>query len=414
MKQEKLTNAEKIAEIYKMYNDMDETEKGGLLNDLLKHNAFSNEKVIGGIDIKTENQWYVIKLEWGDEEGAVWEKYSTKSDAIDALNSHHEECDLPRFDDISPELQNHLVFEAPGDFQITAKGNNDESVSTNLTHEEQHRKIIKNNFISNSTITNLWSKDKMVKRWYPNAKSAILAHKRHVEEQINEVTAKVQSNIESWAPSFEAKKDIDTNVKRPKAEKWIQYHSQPAGSTVDAVYKVLKQEQVVSIASVLFKSHPILEPNYNKDSNGKRKPINSNEVHGVFTTSNPKKVLARMSRLGFDNQPIYCDDVKRCVAMITLKESVKFLTMGALEHEDFSDYKNMKKKRLLREPPPMFTPFDSVELAVSLFNAGCESVLFNFDCEEWLANGGEPEVCKVLENGIHIFTPHDVVAYFTE
>ena len=23
---------------------------------------------------------------------------------------------------------------------------------------------------------------------------------------------------------------------------------------------------------------------------------------------------------------------------------------------------------------------------------GCESVLFNFDCEEWLANGGEPEV----------------------
>ena len=54
MKQEKLTNAEKIAEIYKMYNDMDETEKGGLLNDLLKHNAFSNEKVIGGIDIKTE------------------------------------------------------------------------------------------------------------------------------------------------------------------------------------------------------------------------------------------------------------------------------------------------------------------------------------------------------------------------
>ena len=55
----------------------------------------------------------MIKLEWGDEEGAVWEKYSTKSDAIDALNSHHEECDLPRFDDISPELQNHF-------FQVSA------------------------------------------------------------------------------------------------------------------------------------------------------------------------------------------------------------------------------------------------------------------------------------------------------
>ena len=54
--------------------------------------------------------------------------------------------------------------------------------------------------------------------------------------------------------------------------------------------------------------------------------------------------------------------------MITLKESIKFLTVGALDHEDFTDYQNMKN-RLLREPPPMFTPFDSVELAVSLFNA---------------------------------------------
>ena len=32
MKQEKLTSAEKIAEIYKMYNDMDDVEKNGLLN----------------------------------------------------------------------------------------------------------------------------------------------------------------------------------------------------------------------------------------------------------------------------------------------------------------------------------------------------------------------------------------------
>ena len=38
--------------------------------------------------------WY-IKLEWGDEEGAVWEKYSTKSEAVAALNIHHEECGLP-------------------------------------------------------------------------------------------------------------------------------------------------------------------------------------------------------------------------------------------------------------------------------------------------------------------------------
>ena len=46
--------------------------------------------------------------------------------------------------------------------------------------------------------------------------------------------------------------------------------SQPAGSTVDAIYKVLKQKKIVTIASVLFESHTILEPNYNKESDGRR------------------------------------------------------------------------------------------------------------------------------------------------
>ena len=415
MKKEELTSAEKIDEIQKMYNDMDDVEKTGLLNDLKKHNAFSDVKS-GGIDLIPEMHWYTIKLEWGDNQGAVWDKYSTKSEAVAALNSHHEEWGLPNYDEMSPELQNHLVFKAPGDFKILIKGSDDEYVSTNLTHEEQQKEIANNNHISNSTITNLWKDDKMVRSRYNNAHSAISAHKRHVEAQINDITSKVQANIENWEPSFEAIKDIDKNVKRPKADNWIQYHSEPTASTVDAIYEVLKKKQkkIVTIASVLFESHTILEPNYNKESDGRRPPINSNEVHGVFTNSNPKEVLARMSKLGFDNQPIYCDVAKRCVAMITLKESIKFLAMGALEHEDFTDYQKMKKNRLLREPPPMFTPFDSVELAVSLFNAGCESVLFNFDSEEWLANGEDPEVCEILENGIHIFTPHDVVAYFTK
>ena len=69
MKQEELTSAEKIDEIQKMYNDMDDVEKTGLLNDLKKHNAFSDVKS-GGIDLIPEMHWYTIKLEWGDESGS--------------------------------------------------------------------------------------------------------------------------------------------------------------------------------------------------------------------------------------------------------------------------------------------------------------------------------------------------------
>ena len=146
-------------------------------------------------------------------------------------------------------------------------------------------------------------------------------------------------------------KDNDKNVQRPKADNWIQYHSEPTASTVDAIYEVLKNEKDCPIASVLFESHTILEPNYNKESDGRRKPINSNEVRSIYN-SNPKEVLAKMSRLGFSNQPIYCDEAKRCVAMITLKESIKFLTDGALEHKKTLPIIKMKKDRLLREPHP--------------------------------------------------------------
>ena len=60
----------------------------------------------------------------------------------------------------------------------------------------------------------------------------------------------------------------------------------------------------------------------------------------------------------------------------------------------------------------MFSPSDSIEYVVSIFNSGCEAVLFEFDKETWLEYGGALEVTKVLENGLHILTPHDVVIYF--
>ena len=416
MTKEKFTNADKIEEILEKYQKMSSEERLGLLNDLMEHNSFSSQ-FHGGINLEPINYFYVIKLKYLDDNGASWEKFESKQDAIDCLNAHHEEINnlpkevrpnppFPNYHQLEEKVQGFLIFEAPGDFRIITASK--ETLPTNLTHSEQLEFVKASNFLKKSVIENLKpKKHQLSQKRYPNSVSAILDHERYIQEKIQEIACNVQSSIVSWTP-------IEM-INEPKIpQKWIDYHSEPKASTVDAIYNVLKQEKVVTIAGVLFKSHTILEPNYNKESDGRRKPINSNEVHGVYTTSNPKKVLARMTRLGFDNQPIYCDVAKRCVAMITLKESIKFLTVGALDHEDFTDYQNMKKNRLLREPPPMFTPFDSVELAVSLFNAGCESVLFNFDSEEWLVNGGDPKVCEILENGIHIFTPHDVVAYFTE
>ena len=83
-------------------------------------------------------------------------------------------------------------------------------------------------------------------------------------------------------------------------------------------------------------------------------------------------------------------------------------------HPTFQNYHDMIKENLMLLPPPKFSPTDSIEYVVSIFNSGCEAILFEFDKKTWLEYGGAPKVAEVLENGLHILTPHDVVIYFLE
>ena len=148
---------------------------------------------------------------------------------------------------------------------------------------------------------------------------------------------------------------------------------------------------------------------------GPRKPINDNNVHGVFTTSKVNEIIETMAMKGFDNQPIYCKDSGRCIGSIRLREAMKNLYMGRYSnHPTFQNYHDMIKENLMLLPPPMFSPTDSIEYVVSIFNSGCEAILFEFDKKTWLEYGGASEVAEVLENGLHILTPHDVVIYFLE
>jgi hypothetical protein len=55
-----------------------------------------------------------------------------------------------------------------------------------------------------------------------------------------------------------------------------------------------------------------------------------------------------------------------------------------------------------------------VDYVVSLFNVGCEAILFEYDNQQWEKYGGPSDVSAKLEDGWHIVTPHDIVVFLTD
>jgi hypothetical protein len=159
------------------------------------------------------------------------------------------------------------------------------------------------------------------------------------------------------------------------------------------------------VAEVLSVSHPIL-------SHEKiRKPIDSNDHHSVFTTSNPRQALLRMATQGFDNQPIYCKNQSKCVATLKLSNAINHLSEFP-NTSDFTRYEELISQGILSRPPPLFSAYDTIDQIIGLFNSGCEAILFEFKSELWNSMGHDNDVSSILNDGLHIMTPHDIAAYF--
>jgi len=370
---------------------------------IAKQVAFSTE-ILGGAIYKPVIGWCVVKLLYDSSVEPEIEYSDSEEGAIEKLNTHiSEELGLNlTFDDIPNGVKKLLVFPAPMSFRIFSKNED----ITDLNHEDQVNEIQKD-IISkvHDSINRLKSKDNaMTQKWYPDSVTAILEHEHYVQDKIRKMVKQIRDNI-SDISSFELKKGAKSINIPASVKKWVNYRSDLAASSVDSILEQITPHTSPMIAEVLSVSHPILS------KEKLRKPIDSNDHHSVFTTSNPRQALLRMATQGFDNQPIYCNTQSKCVATLKLSNAINHLSEFP-NTSDFTRHEELISQGILSRPPPLFSAYDTIDQIIGLFNSGCEAILFEFKSELWDAMGFDNDVSSILNDGLHIMTPHDIAAYY--
>lgn len=390
------------------------------IDQLCNEIAFSTQKK-GGVGFEFELGYCIVKLDPYDNK-SVHQTYSSKADAIQALDEHNQSVGIPTHDSLSKEMQSILCFEAPLRLIPVAKTSREELVDfESLTANEKKRQInadIRNKVVDGVNLL-ISEKDGNTTdlRNYGSFEELRDAYQNSIDAQLGKFANDVELSVENWEDLSLQNK---ASLKIPSATKkrnWVTSQNDPGAFFLNSVRKVLIEKEVHSIAEVLAYSHPILEAEYVSEEirGSPRKPVNTNDVHGVFTNSNVRAVIETMAKKGFDNQPVYCRKRDQCIGAIRLKEALENLFHGNYnDFETFEDYDKMIEKGLMLHPPPVFLPTDPLDYIVSLFNAGCEAILFKFVQSRWMQFNGNSTVADVLNDGWHILTPHDLVIFMLD
>lgn len=390
------------------------------IDQLCNEIAFSTQKK-GGVGFEFELGYCIVKLDPYDNK-SVHQTYSSKADAIQALDEHNQSVGIPTHDSLSKEMQSILCFEAPLRLIPVAKTSREELVEfESLTANEKKRQInadIRNKVVDGVNLL-ISEKDGNTTdlRNYGSFEELRDAYQNSIDAQLGKFANDVELSVENWEDLSLQNK---ASLKIPSATKkrnWVTSQNDPGAFFLNSVRKVLIEKEVHSIAEVLAYSHPILEAEYVSEEirGSPRKPVNTNDVHGVFTNSNVRDVIETMAKKGFDNQPVYCRKRDQCIGAIRLKEALENLFHGNYnDFETFEDYDKMIEKGLMLHPPPVFLPTDPLDYIVSLFNAGCEAILFKFVQSRWMQFNGNSTVADVLNDGWHILTPHDLVIFMLD
>jgi len=402
------------SEVYNLLRGKNADEYNSTVTKLCEELAFHSSR--GGVKLVPKMGWCII--EYSHVSKPSYKLFSAKEDALKHLNEHHARNRYPLFDEIDKTLQDILCFESPIEF--VAQGKYSETEFGKLNSEELRAEIAKQ-MTKNMKRKLDEFRTETAEYTVPIKNHSTLdslerAYSTALTQRLNDYAAAVKNSIENPFNFSLKEKHALKSIPHKNPHNWVDIETDPGASFLNALRTILLDTKMASIAEVLAFSHPILEEGYVPEPDrGPRKPINHNDVHGVFTTSEVKEIIETMAKKGFDNQPIYCKDSGRCIGSIRLREAMKNLYLGRYSnHPTFQNYHDMIKENLMLLPPPKFSPTDSIEYVVSIFNSGCEAILFEFDKKTWLEYGGAPEVAEVLENGLHILTPHDVVIYFLE
>ncbi len=179
----------------------------------------------------------------------------------------------------------------------------------------------------------------------------------------------------------------------------------------------LLDRQVPTIAEVLCRSHVwrTKQDELTEKQGEPRRSLLSQDDIGCRVGSEMGRVAGDMIRFQFSIQPIF-DSNGYQIGSLELNRITGLVGRGgweALPSEVTEE--GLSEKGLLGPMVPMVDPMERSDTVSKVLSSSIDAVIFSWNESRHSKRPGFPEDCKgILEDGLHIVTSHDIMAYSME
>lgn len=180
---------------------------------------------------------------------------------------------------------------------------------------------------------------------------------------------------------------------------------------VEALHAFLFPSDTPSISEVTSRSHYRIAQFFGVDSGFRPSLVSDKNTTRAFTDSNFRDTVAKMTQFGFTMQAILDRSTNRCVGSLNLDQMVHLLSKKGSNLPEKLDLDELKALGILGPIPPTLDGNAPVTQAEALFSSGCKAILFEYSSDR--DSTGQLINAAKLEEGLHIMTAHDLVAYAT-
>ena len=180
---------------------------------------------------------------------------------------------------------------------------------------------------------------------------------------------------------------------------------------VEALHTFLFPLDTPSISEVTALSHYRIASFFGVNRKFRPSLVSNRNTTRAFTNSNFKDTVAKMTQFGFTMQAILDPKTNRCVGSLNLDQMVHLLAKKGTPLPETLELDELRALGILGPIPPTLDGNAPVTQAEALFSSGCKAILFESASTE--ESSGELSNAATLEEGLHIMTAHDLVAYAT-
>ena len=230
--------------------------------------------------------------------------------------------------------------------------------------------------------------------------------------QKNHAMKEGQHRVLSNAEKMESTAHSSSDVK-PKLIKEVGLRVAPDPDFVSLLYSFFYPGKEPTVGEVIARSHHIIAENFEGENPSFRTSLTSEGKIGVIPSSDFRKTVRMMTKYHFTTQPILDPTTGACIGSLNLEQMVGLIKENSDNLPSTLDLEELRQCGILGPRPPMLDENASISLAEALFARGCQAILFEHRTSASSGSEGPREGYAELEEGLHIMTPVDIVAYIT-